>query len=556
MEIWYNFLRKSKGENTVNQDTVTISRAEYEELKKANDELRQANENLSKQVSFLMQQIALARQQRFGSSSEKSKYDDGSEQLSFLFNEAEVFADSASILSEPDFTNVKEHKRNRKHLTRETDLPEDIETEIVIRDVPESERICDICGEQLERIGEDVIRRLKVVPAKYVVVETHIQKYRCGNCQKNGADTPIVEGKTDPPVIPGSNAEAEAISYLATEKFVMYTPLYRIEQQCKRIRIPLSRQTMSNWLLKASKLWLEPIWNVMHRELLKEDIGHADETTLQVLNEPGRKAQSKSYMWLYRTGREAKQQLVLYEYQETRGAEHPETFLKGFKGYLHTDGYAGYHKLPQEIRIVGCLAHARRKFEEALKVLPEGDRKDSVAQRGVRYYDALFHIEEQIKDLSPEERKQKRDELARPILNELHDWVFRLNAAPKSLLGKAAHYTREQWQWLVVYLEDGRLEISNNRAERSIKPFVISRKNFLFANTPSGAKASAIYFSLIETAKENGLDPYRYLTWVRKTAPKLKEQNKFDELLHTLLPANAPEECRTGKKAVNGPTDS
>ena len=161
----------------MNNDTVTISRAEYEELRKANDELRQANENLAKQVSILMQQIALARQQRFGSSSEKSKYDDGSEQLSFLFNEVEVFADSSSAPAEPDLTTVKEHKRNRKHLTREEDLPEDIETEVVIRDVPESERVCDVCGEQMERIGEDVIRRLKIVPAKYVVVETHIQKY-------------------------------------------------------------------------------------------------------------------------------------------------------------------------------------------------------------------------------------------------------------------------------------------------------------------------------------------------------------------------------------------
>ena len=154
----------------MNQDTVTISRAEYEELRKANNELRQANEDLSKQVSFLMQQIALVRQQRFGSSSEKSKYDDGSEQLSFLFNEIEVYADSSSVLKEPDLTTVKEHKRNRKHLTRETDLPEDIETEVVNRDVPESERTCSVCGEQMEWIGEDVIRRLKIVPAKYVVV--------------------------------------------------------------------------------------------------------------------------------------------------------------------------------------------------------------------------------------------------------------------------------------------------------------------------------------------------------------------------------------------------
>ncbi len=301
-------------------DTVTISRAEYERLLKANEEL-------AKQVEILTQQIALARKQRFGSSSEQSKYIDNiGEQLSFLFNEAEVYADSSNAPNEPDLTTVKEHTRSRKHLTREADLPENIETEKVIRDIPEEDKICKECGTPLECIGEDVIRRLKIVPAKYVVVETHILKYRCENCYKKGADTTIIEDESNSPVIPGSNAEAEAIAYLATEKYVMHSPLYRIEQQCNSQGIPLSRQTMSNWLLKASELWLEPVWKQMRGELLKEDIAHADETTLQVLNEPNRKAQSKSYMWLYRTGKEAKQQLVLYEYQQTRNAEHPECY--------------------------------------------------------------------------------------------------------------------------------------------------------------------------------------------------------------------------------------
>lgn len=523
----------------MNNDTVTISRAEYERLLKANEEL-------TKQVKILTQQIALARRQRFGSSSEQSKYDDGSEQLSFLFNEAEVYADSSFSVKEPEFETVKEHKRQKRHITRECDLPEDIETEVVIRDVSGEGKVCPECGNEMQYIGEDVIRRLKIVPAKFVVVETHLRRYACKKCQETGVSTPVVSGKADPAVIPGSNAEAEAIAYLAFEKFVMHSPLYRIEQHCKWIGIPLSRQTMSNWLLKAAELWLNPLWEQIRLEMLKEDVLHADETTLQVLNEPGRKAQSKSYMWIYLTGQAAAQQLVIYDYQETRSAEHPETFLKGYRGFLHTDGYAGYHKLPGEIRVVGCLAHARRKFDEALAGLREEERKDSAAMRGVRYFNALFHIEEQIKDLSSEERKQKRNELARPILNELHDWVFRLNAAPKSLLGKAAHYTREQWPWLIGYLEDGRLEASNNRAERCAKVFVIGRKNFLFANTPSGARASSVYFSLIETAKANSLDPYRYLTWVLKTAPM--KNMKDAEQVKNLLPMNAPAECRIAKK--------
>jgi hypothetical protein len=218
-------------------------------------------------------------------------------------------------------------------------------------------------------------------------------------------------------------------------------------------------------------------------------------------------------------------------------------------------GYAGYHKLPKEIHVVGCLAHARRKFKEALAALKEEDRKGTPAEKGVQYFDALFALEEKWHDLDPEERKIKREKYSKPILDELHDWVFRLNASTKSLLGKAAHYTRSQWQYLVAYLQDGHLECSNNRAERSIKPFVMARKNFLFANTPSGAEASAIYFSLIETAKENDLDPYHYLTWVLKTAPTLNMADS--DQVETLLPIHAPKQCwsRKREQAVQAETD-
>ena len=527
----------------MNNDTVTISREEYENLLKANAEL-------SQQVKDLVEAIALLRKQRFGSSSEKNKVDDG-EQLSFLFNEAEVYADAAgsSEAKEPDLATVKEHKRSKKRLVNSVDLPEDVEINPVYKRLEGDDLKCPNCGEEMEQIGEAVVRRLKLIPAKAVIEETHIFTYACKNCTVKDENSVIVSTKADPPVIPGSNTTPEAIAFLADAKFVAYTPLYRMEQILERRGIPLSRQTMSNWLLKACELWLEPIWDLMKVHLLEEDILHADETTLQVLHELDRKAQTKSYMWLYRTGQYARQQLVLYEYQETRGAEHPENFLLGYKGFLHTDGYAGYHKLPDEIRVVGCLAHARRKFVEALEALKEDARKSTPAERGVQYFDALFALEEKWHDLDPDERKKKRAEFAKPILDELYNWVFHLNASTKSLLGKAAHYVRSQWQWLIAYLEDGRLEISNNRAERSIKPFVMSRKNFLFANTPSGAKASAIYFSLIETAKENELDPYRYLTWILRIAPTL-DMTDCDQV-EKLMPMNAPDICRAGKQVAS-----
>ena len=264
---------------------------------------------------------------------------------------------------------------------------------------------------------------------------------------------------------------------------------------------------MSNWLLKATEDWLEPIYDVLHEMLCTYDVLHADETTLQVLHEPGKTAQSKSYMWLYRTsgynnyGRANSMPIVLYDYQPDRRAKRPAEFLQGFKGYLHTDGYDGYHGLPDDIVIVGCFAHARRKFDEALKSMPEKDREGSNVLRGKRYLDKLFELERTFADLSPKERFAKRQELAKPVLEEFFVWLEKFGDMTKTPLGKAKHYALGQRKYLERYLLDGRLEISNNRAERSITPFVIDRKNFLFANTPRGAKASAIMFSIIETAK-------------------------------------------------------
>ncbi|MCI8623522.1 MAG: IS66 family transposase [Provencibacterium sp.] len=243
-----------------------------------------------------------------------------------------------------------------------------------------------------------------------------------------------------------------------------------------------------------------------YREVLQ-----ADETTLQVLHELRKKAQTKSYIWLYRTGKDGGSPIVLYEYQSSLEAKHAAKFLDGFSGYLHADGYQGYHKLPENIRVVGRWAHARRKFDEALNALPPDKREGTAALAGLKYCNKLFAWEERFKNLSSEERTKQRLKEEKPILDALLAWADSA-AAPKSALGKALHYLKEQWPCLLRYLEDGRLELSNNRAERSVKPFVIGRKNFLFANTPLGAQVLAVIYSLIETARETGLDPFCYLT--------------------------------------------
>ncbi len=307
----------------------------------------------------------------------------------------------------------------------------------------------------------------------------------------------------------------------AVQKFMMGSPLYRQEQEWKQNGILLSRQTMANWLLKASNDWLEPLYEKMRLKLLKHSVLHVDETTVQVLKEPGRAAQSKSYMWLYRTSGEAKSQIILYDYQPDRRYIRPREFLRGFSGFIHTDGYEAYHKLPDNIIVVGCLAHLRRKFFDGLKILPKDKRKDSDLLKGVYYCDRLFRYEREFASLTPEERLDNRQRISKALFDEFYNWMEGLGALPSSMLGKAVSYARSQKKYIERYLTDGRLEISNNRAERSIKPFVIGRKNWLFANTPAGARASAVYYSLVVTAIENGFNPFEYLMWVLTQMPNL-----------------------------------
>ena len=276
----------------------------------------------------------------------------------------------------------------------------------------------------------------------------------------------------------------------------------------------------------------------MKRRLCEHDVLHADETVLQVLKEPDKTPQSKSYMWLYRTSGEAKHQIVLYEYQPDRKYIHPENFLRDFSGYLHTDGYDGYHKLPENIIVVGCWAHLRRKLFEAMKSLPKEKQLGSNAKKGVAYCDKLFQFEKQFSLLTPKNRSKEREQLSKPLMDQFFYWIGALNALPNSLLGKAAHYAQSQRKYLERYLLDERLEISNNRAERSVKPFVIGRKNWLFNNTPNGARASSIYYSLVVTAIENSLNPFEYLTWIFTNAPNLGKSG-YVSAIEDFLPSSA-----------------
>jgi len=486
--------------------TVAISKTEYETLKSENAELKQ-------KVSWLMEQFRLSQHRRFGASSEKSDYD----QLN-MFNEAEAFSDKNAAA--PELALIERHYRKRKRLASDR-LPDDLPVEVIEYKLPEDEQDCPKCNGNLHVMKHNVRRELVFIPATAKIREHIEYVYACRDCEQNSDNVPIIKARMPEPVIFKSFASPEAVAHIIYQKFVMHSPLYRQEQDWNRYGIMLSRQTMSNWLIRATEDWLEPIYNRLHKLLIARNVLHADETTLQVLHEPGKTAQSKSYMWLYRTSGDVENPIVLYEYQSGRHAKYPEAFLKNFTGFLHADGYDGYHKLPDNIVVVGCWAHLRRKFDEALKSLPKERQESPLAAEGLDWCNKLFHLEKQFVPLTPKERQEERERLSKPVMDDFFAWVDSLAVLPKSLLGKAVHYAQSQRKYLQRYLLDGRLEISNNRAERSIKPFVIGRKNFLFANTPRGATASAIMFSIIETAKENGLNPFAYLNYIFKTAPNL-----------------------------------
>jgi transposase len=398
-------------------------------------------------------------------------------------------------------------------------------------------------------MSTQVRRELKVIPAQVVVVE-HVQHvYSCRICEKEGIATTIRTAPMPSPAFPGSLASPSAVAHVMDQKYTNAMPLYRQEQQFARLGVDLSRQTLANWVVRGSG-WLELLYEPLHRQLLSRRILQADETTLQVLRESDRDPETDSYMWLYRTGRDGPP-IVLYEYQATRAAKHAIRFLAGYTGWLQTDGYSGYGVIPR-IRQAGCWAHARRYFTKALEVLPEPlQDKPSAAREGIAVCNRLFAIERDLAGKSRNERLATRQELCPPILDAFHDWLrkTRPGVPPKSALGKAVVYCLNQWVPLTAFLLDGDLEIDNNRAERSIKPFVIGRKNWLFSNTPRGARASAIVYSIVETAKENGLKPFEYLTFLFERLPNVDCMDPT--AMEALLPwsTSIPDYCRMKKTA-------
>lgn len=492
-------------------------------------------EELAAKLKWFEEQFRLSQQKRFGISSERTNID----QLGF-FDEAEKEAEIN--LEEPTIETIN-YKRRKKSGHRDAIL-ENLPVEIIEYDLTESEQICSSCGHNLHKMSTEVRRELKIIPAQVKVVKHVRNIYACRNCEHEAISTPIITAPMPLPIIPGSLASPSIVAYVMSQKYVESMPLYRQEQYFQRLGIELSRQTFANWMIKCSDKWLGLIYSRLKFHLLRRDILHADETVLQVLNEPGRAAGTTSYIWLYRTGSEVPP-IILYQYQTTRAGKHPRNFLSEYKGYLQVDGYQGYNGL-ENVTLVGCWAHARRKFDEAIKALPASQKSSPVLiKEGLKFCNFLFQVERELADVSFEDRYKIRIERSWPILDAFLSWLKtqKPRVLPKSAFGQAIKYCLNQWNKLTAFMMDGRLEIDNNRAERSIKPFVIGRKNWLFSNTSRGAQASAIIYSIIETSKENGLNPYEYLKYIFEQLPNV--DIKDTAVLDSLLPwaATLPEIC-------------
>ena len=524
------------------KDTVSQLKTMISEQTELIKSLRLIIDEKSRHEKALQEQVDYLTKKLFGSSSEKRSDDIPGQQN--LFDEAEMEQDP-SLLEEE--TVIREHTRKKKATHEE--LFKGLKVEKVVIPLPEEEQICPVCGTQMVLIGEEYVRReLEFIPATCKVIEYYSQSYGCPSCKEGLGDTekPVIVKSQVPAALVGKGpASASTVAWTMYQKYANGLPLYRQEKDWKQYGAQISRTTLASWIIYCSQNYFQPMYDYFHRELLKRSFAMADETRVQVLNEGGRRAQTQSFMWLFRSGEDGLPAIILYGYSPTRSGSHAREFLEGYSGYLETDGYQGYNNLPG-IRRCSCWAHIRRYFIDAV---PKGKQYDysQPAVQGVQYCNRLFAIEDSINKKYPgdyEKRKQLRLEKEKPVLEALFAWANELKdkTAPKSALGKALHYLLEQWPYLLRYLEDGRLEISNNRAERSIKPFVMGRKNWLFANTPAGARSSAVIYSLIETAKENGLDPYRYLLWVLHTAPELAQQDSA--WAEKVTPSLAPDTCK------------
>jgi transposase len=498
------------------QITAYISTLETQ-LKEQTTQLQEQSKTVESQkvrIDRLMDMLANFQKTMYGQSSEKSKYVLGEDpnQIS-LFNEAEV--ESNSKAPEPDKVAVSGHIRKAKRTKEE--LAADVPVVEILCELDPEKLVCEICDGKMRLLGKETVREeLEIIPAQVRLLRYIRNSYVCESCEKETGEAMIVKALTPAPVIKRSLASASTVAHVMYQKYVNGMPLYRQEKDWANQGIVLSRATLANWIIRSANDWLVPIWETMREHLLQQAVIMADETVIQVLKEEGKKPSSESRMWVYCSGNTGTAPVVLFEYQPSRSGEHAKRFLEGFHGWLQTDGYSGYNKVLDVTRC-GCWAHQRRKLQEAMP--KNGSVEGSKAAVGFDYCNQLFSIEKDLAQLTPEERKLQRQERSKPVLDAYFSWVETVNVLKGSKLAEAITYSVNQKASLCAFLEDGRIELSSNRVENAIRPFVVGRKGWLFSDTAKGAKASAVVYSIVETAKANKLNVYMFLVYIFSKLP-------------------------------------
>ena len=482
--------------------------------------LKQLLAQMQSKVVLLEEENALLRQRLFGRKSEQTA-DPATPQL-LLFNEAESIDTPAPV--EADEEVVAPTKRRGKRKPLSADLPR-IE---VIHELSEHELTC-ACGCRRHAIGEETSEQLEIVPMQIRVIK-HIRKvYGCRGCE-----TAPVTADKPAQLIEKSMASPSVLAMLLTAKYVDGLPLHRFEKVLARHGVDIPRQTLARWVIQCCEHF-QPLLNLMRDRLLESPIVHCDETRVQVLKEPDRDPTSQSWMWVQASG-PPERPVILFDYTTSRAQEVPLRLLADYRGYLMTDDYAGYNALGAQpgIERLACMAHVRRKFVDAQKVQPKG--KAGRADVALTMINKLYGIERGLKEMTDEQRFAGRQEQSLPVLSQLKNWLEKTQpqVTAQSALGKAVNYLASNWSRLERYIEAGFLPIDNNAAERAIKPFVIGRKAWLFSDTPKGAAASAQIYSLVETAKANGQEPY---TWLRHVLERLPQAESVEDV-EALLPWN------------------
>ena len=503
---------------------------QQEQLNALTKELHASNEKMQ----LLMEQVILGKQNRFGRSSEKME---DTSQICFrevngtivFFNEAEAVCDLNA--AEPEDLELKSPKQPKRKGKKEADL-----SGLPVRRIDHY-----LSAEELEaefgvrgwkQLPDAISRKYHFVPAKVEVEEHHIGVYA------SKTDEHMVKADHPKTLLHGSLVSPSLGAAIINGKYVNAVPLYRLEQEFQRYGLQITRQNMANWCIRLAEEYLSILYDYLHKELYFYHVIQADETPVLV-NHDGRGAGSKSWMWVYRSGHlYQKQQIVLYEYQQTRNASHPREFLKGYDGICVTDGYQVYHTLEKELEeltIAGCWVHCRRRFDEALKLIPKSYQKESNAFLLMKQIQAIYREEGKLNDLSSDERLKQRQAVIKPLVDAFFAYLKTINVSKKDKFGDAVGYALNQEKYLRVFLTDGDVPIDNNASERAIRGFCIGKKNWQMIDTIHGAKSSAIIYSIVETAKANNLKPFDYVQHLLEEMPKHMDDRDCS-FLENLLP--------------------